>query len=77
MAGEDGMVDVFNGSVRVGIAGKKRKGVAVNFEVRREIRRARQNQIKLMRKMGAPIEYNRRAKKYYFTENKNLNFKYE
>ena len=34
-------------------------------------------QIKLMRKIGAPLLYDKRSKKYYYTEEKKFIFKYE
>ena len=35
------------------------------------------NYIHLMRELGAPIEYDQRVKKFYFSENKNITIKYE
>ncbi len=34
-------------------------------------------QIDLMRKMGAPLAYDRRSKRYFYTEIKKFDFKYE
>jgi hypothetical protein len=35
------------------------------------------NLIREMRQFGAPLKYDRRDRKYYYTENKRFTFKYE